>query len=113
MLANFKRYVPFANRVLIRRAETVTKTKGGILLPEQQQQETQFGDVIATGPGLQYTTGALRPIAVKVGQTVLLPTYAGVKLKMADEQEYWVYRDDDILGVLEDPVGQAAKDAKK
>jgi hypothetical protein len=32
---------------------------------------------------------------------------------MADEQEYWVYRDDDILGVLEEPVGQAAKDAKK
>ena len=67
MLANFKRYVPFANRVLIRRAETLTKTKGGILLPEQQQQETQFGEVIATGPGLQYTTGAVRPIAVKVG----------------------------------------------
>jgi chaperonin GroES len=67
MLANFKRYVPFANRVLIRRAETVTKTKGGILLPEQNQQETQFGEVIATGPGLPYTTGALRPIAVKAG----------------------------------------------
>jgi co-chaperonin GroES (HSP10) len=42
-------------------------------------------------------------VGVKVGQTVLLPMYAGVKLKMADEQEYWVYRDDDILGILEEP----------
>jgi hypothetical protein len=28
---------------------------------------------------------------------------------MADEKEYWVYRDDDILGVLEEPISQAAK----
>lgn len=41
---------------------------------------------------------------VKVGDQVLLPLYSGVKLKMADEQEYWVYRDEDILGVLSEPV---------
>ena len=35
-MLNFKRFAPFANRVLIRRAEAVTKTKGGILLPEKQ-----------------------------------------------------------------------------
>jgi chaperonin GroES len=108
-MLNFKRYVPFANRVLIRRAETVTKTKGGILLPEQQQQETQYGEVLATGPGLQFTNGTVRPTNVKAGQTVLLPTYAGVKLKLADANEYWVYRDDDILGILEEPVVAAKK----
>jgi len=58
---------------------------------------------VQAGPGLTLTNGTLRPIGVKVGQTVLLPMYAGVKLKLADEQEYWVYRDDDILGVLEEP----------
>ncbi len=102
-MLNFRRYVPFANRVLIQRAETVTKTKGGILLPEKQQEECQYGEVIATGPGLTMTNGVLRQMPVKVGQTVLLPMYAGVKLKLADEKEYWVYRDDDILGVLEEP----------
>jgi co-chaperonin GroES (HSP10) len=35
---------------------------------------------------------------------VLLPAYAGVKLRMAQDQEYWVYRDDDILGILEEPL---------
>jgi co-chaperonin GroES (HSP10) len=49
------------------------------------------------------TNGVLRQMPVKVGQTVLLPMYAGVKLKLADEKEYWVYRDDDILGILEEP----------
>jgi chaperonin GroES len=101
-MLNFKRFTPFANRVLIRRAETITKTKGGILLPEKSQEECQFGEVVQAGPGLTLTNGTLRSVGVKVGQTVLLPMYAGVKLKMADEKEYWVYRDDDILGILEE-----------
>lgn len=103
-MLNFKRYVPFANRVLIKRAEPITKTKGGILLPEMNQQEVNFGEVVATGPGLTLTNGVLRATAVKQGQTVLLPGYAGLKITMSDKQEYWVYRDDDILGVLEEPV---------
>ena len=41
---------------------------------------------------------------MKVGETVLLPAYAGVKIKMANDSEYWVYRDDDVLGVLEQPT---------
>lgn len=103
-LLNFKRFVPFGNRVLIKRAEALTKSKGGILLPEQNKSECQFGEVVATGPGFQLQNGQVRPMDVKVGDQVLLPLYSGVKLKMADEQEYWVYRDEDILGVLSEPV---------
>jgi len=50
-------------------------------------------------------------MGVSIGQTVLLPSYAGTKVKLDDEQEYWVYRDDDILGILEEPID--AKTAKK
>lgn len=103
-MLNFKKFLPFTNRVLVRRAETLTKTKGGILLPEQSQSECNFGEVVATGPGLTLNNGVVREVAVKAGQTVLLPSYAGVKVKMGDQQEYWVYRDDDIMGVLEEPV---------
>lgn len=38
-MLKFKKYVPFANRVLIRRAEPATKSKGGIIIPESQQSE--------------------------------------------------------------------------
>jgi len=103
-LLNFKKFAPFANRVLVKRAEMLTKTKGGILLPEQAQSEVNTGEVVATGPGLTLTNGVHRTTAVAVGQTVLLPSYAGVKIKMADQQEYWVYRDDDILGILDEPL---------
>ena len=103
-MLKFKKFLPFANRVLVKRAEPLSKTKGGILIPDSQKSEVQFGEVVAAGPGLTLGNGATRAMAVQAGQKVLLPTYAGVKIKLADEQEYWVYRDDDILGILEQPL---------
>ena len=107
----FKKYLPFANRVLIRRADPLTKTKGGIIIPDSQQSEVNFGEVVATGNGLTLTNGVHRPMPVSVGQKVLLPSYAGTKITLGDQQEYWVYRDDDILGILEEPCDPKA--AKK
>lgn len=111
-MLKFKKYAPLANRILIRRNEPMTKTAGGILIPEAHQTEVSYGEVVATGPGLTFSNGTLRKMEVKVGQTVLLPTYGGTKLTLADSQDYWVYRDDDIMGVLEEPVNSAAS-AKK
>ena len=33
-MLNFKKFAPFMNRVLVKRVEPITKTKGGVLLPE-------------------------------------------------------------------------------
>ena len=66
-MLKFKKYVPFANRVLIRRSDPITKTKGGILIPEAHQSEVNFGEVLAAGPGLTFTNGVQRPTAVAVG----------------------------------------------
>jgi len=46
-----KRLVPLLDRVLIQRAEAVTKTKGGIVIPEKAQTKVLKGIVIAVGPG--------------------------------------------------------------
>jgi len=35
---------------------------------------------------------------------VLLPEYGGSKVVLADEQELYVYRDEDIIGTLHDPT---------
>lgn len=39
------------DRVLVKRAETLTTTKGGIVLPEKAQGKMMEGTVIAVGPG--------------------------------------------------------------
>lgn len=46
-----KRLIPLFDRVLIQRAEAVTKTKGGIVLPEKAQAKILRGTVVAAGPG--------------------------------------------------------------
>ena len=100
----FKKLRPLMNRVLIQKAEPLTKTKGGILLPESSKDQLNFGVVVAVGPGRALDNGTLRPVSVKEGDTVLLPEYGGSKVTLGDNQDYFLYRDDDLMGTLTDPT---------
>ncbi|MCI00748.1 10 kDa chaperonin-like, partial [Trifolium medium] len=40
------------------------------------------GKVVAVGPGLHGKDGKLLPVAVKEGDTVLLPEYGGTEVKL-------------------------------
>lgn len=100
----FKKLRPLMNRILIKKAEPLTKTKGGILLPESKQEQLNFGVVVAVGPGRTLDNGTLRPCTVKEGDTVLLPEYGGSKITLGDQQDYFLYRDDDIMGTLHEPT---------
>ena len=103
MLA-FRTLRPLLNRVVVRKAAAETKTKAGIILTSGKSDERlNFGEVIACGPGKTLEDGSLRATLVKVGDTVLLPEYGGSKVVLADEEEFFIYRDDDIMGTLHDP----------
>ena len=103
MLA-FKTLRPLLNRVVVKKAEALTKTKGGIILTAGKEERLNFGTVMAVGPGKSLEDGSVRPNLVKVGDTVLLPEYGGSKVTLADEEELFIYRDDDIMGTLHDPT---------
>ena len=47
--------------------------------------------------------GQLRPVSVAIGQNVLLPEYGGSSVKLGEE-EFHVYRDDDIIGILDEKL---------
>lgn len=102
MLA-FRTLRPLLNRVVVKKAEAITKTKGGIILTSKAEEKLNFGEIIAVGPGKTLEDGSVRETLVKVGDTVLLPEYGGSKVTLADEQELYIYRDDDIIGTLHDP----------
>jgi len=103
MLA-FRTLRPLLNRVVVKKAEAITKTKTGIILTSKSADEKlNFGTVISVGPGKTLEDGAIRETLVKVGETVLLPEYGGSKVVLADETELFIYRDDDIIGTLHDP----------
>jgi len=99
-MLKFRKLLPLFNRVLIEKAQPITKTRAGILLSEKDAPKV-YGTVIAVGPG-KLLEGKHVPVNVKVGQKVLLPEYGGSTFKLGDDKEYALYKDDDILGVLED-----------
>jgi chaperonin GroES len=93
----FKKLIPSMNRILVRKAEAVKKTASGIILSKGDQPNT--AEVLAVGPGSYDDRGQRLPLAVKVGDTVLLPDFSGTKVELADG-EFYLYRDTDVLGVL-------------
>ena len=100
----FKTLKPLLNRVVVKKAEALTKTKSGIILSQKADEKLNFGTVMAVGPGKTLDSGNLRATLVAVGDTVLLPEYGGSKVTLGDESVVYIYRDDDIMGKLYDPT---------
>ncbi|XP_054270167.1 10 kDa heat shock protein, mitochondrial isoform X2 [Macrosteles quadrilineatus] len=96
-----KKLIPLFDRVLIQRAEAITKTKGGIVLPDKAVGKVLHGTVIAVGPGARNQKGDIVPPTIKVGDRVLLPEYGGTKVELEESQEYHLFRESDILAKLE------------
>lgn len=97
-----KRLIPLLDRVLVMRAEALTKTKGGIVLPEKAQSKVLEGTIVAVGPGARNAqTGQHVALAVNVGEKVLLPEYGGTKVDLGDAKEYHLFREADILAKIE------------
>ena len=84
------------DRVLIQRAEAVSKSKGGILIPEKAQSKVLEGTVVAAGPGPRNSEGKHVPMGLAVGDQVLLPEYGGSKVEL-DGQEYTLFKEHDIV----------------
>ncbi|XP_073947464.1 10 kDa heat shock protein, mitochondrial [Choristoneura fumiferana] len=102
MAAAAKRLIPLLDRVLIKRAEAVTKTAGGIVIPEKAQSKVLQGEVVAVGPGSRKDNGDFVPLLVKVGDRVLLPEYGGTKVTLDNEEkEYHLFRESDILAKID------------
>ncbi|KAH8269994.1 hypothetical protein KR018_001880 [Drosophila ironensis] len=102
--AAIKKIIPMLDRILIQRAEALTTTKGGIVLPEQAVGKVLEGKVLAVGPGPRNaTTGNHIPIAIKEGDRVLLPEFGGTKVNIdGDEKKaLFLFRESDILAKLE------------
>jgi chaperonin GroES len=92
---------PLADRVLIRVEKEVTKTAGGIILPETvESRETKIGIVVSVGEGIYTNDGIKIPMSVKVGDKVMMP-FAGSaqKVKLGDE-DYLLFREQELLMII-------------
>ena len=103
------KFKPLHDRVVVKRVEEETKTKGGIIIPDTAKEKPMQGEILAVGPGARNDRGELVPMGVKVGDRVLFGKWSGTEVKI-DGEELLIMRESDIMGVLEES-GAAAKAA--
>jgi chaperonin GroES len=86
--------------VVVKRLEEEAKTAGGILLPDNAAEKPSRGEVIAAGPGKVLDNGDVRPMGVKVGDTVVFGQYGGTTVKV-DGEELLILSESEIFGILQ------------
>lgn len=91
---------PLNDRLLVKRLEEITKTAGGIIIPDSAKEKPAEGEVIAVGPGKTNDKGDRVALQVKAGDRVLFSKYGGTDVKL-DGVDYLIMREDDIMGILE------------
>ena len=90
---------PLYDRVIVKRIEQQRQTASGIVIPDAASEKPEQGEVLAVGNGRALQDGTIRPLQVKVGDSVLFGKYAGQTVKV-DGEELLVMREEDIFGVL-------------
>ncbi len=98
------KFRPLHDRVVIKRVEEDTKTKGGIIIPETAQEKPMQGDVVAVGAGARDDAGRIVPLDVKAGDRVLFGKWSGTEVKI-DGTEYLIMKESDLMGVVEEKTG--------
>jgi chaperonin GroES len=93
------KFRPLHDRVVVKRIDAETKTKGGIIIPDSAKEKPQEGEVVGVGPGGRDEAGKLIPIDIKVGDKVLFGKWSGTEIKL-DGEELLIMKESDIMGVL-------------
>jgi chaperonin GroES len=99
-------FKPLGDRVVVRRVDEETKTKGGIIIPDNAREKPQEGEVVAVGPGGRDDDGQRIPMDVKTGDRILFGKWSGSEVKI-DGDELLIMKEADILGVLDTPAAKA------
>jgi chaperonin GroES len=88
---------PYYDRVLLKRKDAETKSKGGIHLTDGSTDKQNICTVVAVGPGyLNAETGETTPLKTETGSTVLIGKWAGDAVKMGDV-EHLLVKESEIL----------------
>jgi chaperonin GroES len=103
-----KIFEPSLDRILVRPI-VETQSKGGVLLPKldrtparrNQQLPTQFGEVVAVGPGPRLDNGEHCDMGIKVGDTVSWCCAIELAIELGDEK-YIVIEENALLGIVKD-----------
>ena len=93
------KFTPLHDRILVRRVEEATTSRGGIIIPDSAKDKPQEGEVISAGKGKISEEGKVRPLDVKEGDRILFGKYSGTEIKL-DGEDFIIMREEEVLGVI-------------
>jgi chaperonin GroES len=94
-----EKYVPLADRVMVKRLEADEVTSGGIIIPDTAKEKPIKGIVEAVGEGAINDDGKKQAMTVKVGDKVLFGKWSGTEVKI-DGQDYVIMKESDIMAII-------------
>ncbi len=94
------KFRPLHDRVLVKRVEEESKTKGGIIIPDTAKEKPQEGEVVAVGTGTIKDDGSVRALDVNAGDRILFGKWSGTEVTV-DGDELLIMKESDILGILQ------------
>ena len=92
---------PLYDRVVVRRKEEEETSAGGIVLPGSAKEKPNQGEIVAVGEGKVLDNGDVRPLAVKVGDTVVFGQYAGSNTIEVNGEELIIMGEGEIYGIID------------
>lgn len=96
---------PLHDRILVRRVDSLEKTKGGIIIPDTAKEKPSEGEVVAAGPGARNEAGQIQALDVKAGDRILFGKWSGTEIKINGE-DLLIMKESDVLGIIEAQVDQ-------
>lgn len=92
-------FTPLLNYLLVRQDGESDRTPGGLYIPAMAQDRPLKGRVVAVGKGGYNKKGKLRPLDVRIGETILFGPHAGSKVALSGE-ELLILKEDEVLAVV-------------
>lgn len=92
---------PLNDIVILRRQDKNEVSAGGILMPGRAAEESNFGVVLAAGPGRMLDTGTRHPTDVEEGNLVMFDVEYARSAKV-DGEEILIIASENILAIVDD-----------
>lgn len=97
-----KAVTPLGDRLVVKVVAAEKVTAGGLIIPDSASMVSGYlkAKVLAAGVGAKNKKGHIKPLDVKVGDTVLFSEYAGTKINFNSE-DLQIINESDVMGIVE------------
>lgn len=93
------KFRPLYDSVLVELVEAITKTEGGLFIPDTGKEKPQEAKVIAAGLGRLTDAGLRIPLDVVEGDRIIFGKYSGSEIEL-DGKKYLILREPEIHGIV-------------